>query len=269
MPNIERHEPGTNSWADLMTTDQKGAMEFYGALLGWEFRIGGPDTGGYATATLGGRAAAGIGGMPPGAEDGRPAWTTYFAVDDADKMVERITSAGGTVVAPPMTVIDGEVTHGRMAIVAAPSGAVFGLWQAGQHRGAGVVGEPGSLCWTEEYSRDAAAARAFYSTVFGWEFEQIGDGVDFDYTTAYLNGAQVAGVMQMNEKDFPPEVPSHWSVYIAVADADAALARVTELGGTVQSGDAPMDTPYGRIVVIADPQGGSLRVTQLPDQPPA
>jgi predicted enzyme related to lactoylglutathione lyase len=47
--------------------------------------------------------------------------------------------------------------------------------------------------------------------------------------------------------------PSHWLVYFTVADADAAAARIGDVGGTVLAG--PMPIPAGRIVVARDPQG--------------
>jgi hypothetical protein len=43
-----------------------------------------------------------------------------------------------------------------------------------------------------------------------------------------------------------------------VADTDAALAKVTELGGTVL---APgIDTPYGRLAAAADPAGAPFKL---------
>ena len=53
-------------------------------------------------------------------------------------------------------------------------------------------------------------------------------------------------------------VPSHWTVYFGVADADAACADVPQLGGAVV--EAPMDTPYGRIATATDPTGTLLRI---------
>ena len=35
MPEVTKHAPGTPSWFELSTTDEKGALEFYGALFGW------------------------------------------------------------------------------------------------------------------------------------------------------------------------------------------------------------------------------------------
>ena len=35
MTEVTRHEPGSFSWAELATTDPKGAKDFYTALFGW------------------------------------------------------------------------------------------------------------------------------------------------------------------------------------------------------------------------------------------
>ena len=45
-----------------------------------------------------------------------------------------------------------------------------------------------------------------------------------------------------------------WMLYLACGDADAAAARVEQLGGSIKFG--PMDIPHvGRFAVVADPQG--------------
>jgi len=38
MPHIDKHKPGSFGWLELGTTDQSGAKQFYGSLLGWEFQ---------------------------------------------------------------------------------------------------------------------------------------------------------------------------------------------------------------------------------------
>ena len=56
----------------------------------------------------------------------------------------------------------------------------------------------------------------------------------------------------------PPDAADQWQVYIQVADTDAALAKVTELGGTMlQPG---IDTPYGRLAAAADPAGAPFKL---------
>ena len=65
---------------------------------------------------------------------------------------------------------------GRTAVFADAEGTTFHVWQAKEHRGAGIVNEPGSLNFNNLYTHDLDAARAFYGAVFGWEAIDIGDG---------------------------------------------------------------------------------------------
>ena len=239
---------GTPAWVDLMVPDRHIAMAFYGPLLGWDFFEGPPETGFYTTALLGGRAAAGIGEVMPGTPAAPPAWVTYLAVDDdLVAVTSRATAAGAHTVFGPMTIME----FGAEAILIDPTGAAFGLWQAGSHHGADVVNEPGALIWNEVMTRDSAAAQAFYGSVFGFTFGDI-SGPEFTYATVDLDGRTVGGIGQL-PADTPPEVPASWSTYFAVADTDATAARAVELGGTVLS--APKDSVYGRLAVIAGPYG--------------
>jgi predicted enzyme related to lactoylglutathione lyase len=54
----------------------------------------------------------------------------------------------------------------------------------------------------------------------------------------------------------PFDVPAHWRVYFSVTDADAAAQRVRDGGGSI--GVEPTDTPYGRMSMVADPQGAAF-----------
>jgi uncharacterized protein len=62
-----------------------------------------------------------------------------------------------------------------------------------------------------------------------------------------------------------PGTPNHWHVYFGVADADATVAKATELGGSVLV--PPFDTPVGRMAVIADPQSAVFSIIQQAPQP--
>ena len=67
----------------------------------------------------------------------------------------------------------------------------------------------------------------------------------------------------MDASTFLPEgVPAHWSIYWDVADIDASVAMVAELGGSVI--DTPMDTPYERMASVADPSGAMFKLRTPP-----
>ena len=59
-------------------------------------------------------------------------------------------------------------------------------------------------------------------------------------------------------QDLPEGAPASWSVYFQVADADAALERVVQLGGKVVR--PAEDTPYGRLAQATDPTGTPFKL---------
>jgi hypothetical protein len=125
---------------------------FYGELLGWQFEDTGPEHGGYVNATSDGHLVAAITPRMEGMQ-GPDMWTTYFSTDDAEATAATVTKAGGTVLMAPTAV--GDV--GTFAMAADPAGAVFGVWQPGNHFGFAKYNEPGSVTWDEHHSQDFAA----------------------------------------------------------------------------------------------------------------
>jgi len=251
------YAPGTPSWVDLASDDVAASAAFYGSLFGWELVSAGPDAGGYGMFTLDGTQVAGIG---PKQDPAMPTvWTTYISVADAAATVAAVGEAGGGVVMPAMAVMDA----GSMAIVADTAGAIFGLWQPGQHTGAGVVNAPGSLVWNELNIRDAAAVTPFYETVFGWTAMPSEAG-GMEYTAWELDGTPIGGMLTMPPQ-MPAEIPPHWLTYFGVADTDAAIATATAAGGTLMFG--PIDIPIGRFAVLSDPQGGVFAAIAMNEWP--
>jgi hypothetical protein len=251
--------PGTPCWADVLVGDVARARDFYGALFGWTFEDLPPEAGGYVMARKDDHVVAGLMARDPQDPGQRDVWTVYLATDDVDATAELALAAGGIFFLGPVDVLD----VGRIAVGADPAGAAYGLWQARTHTGADLVGEPGSLCWAESMSRDYSASRAFYSHVLGYRLEEIGEG-GFSYSVATIeeSGQPVAGIGAI-PAEAPAEVSSHWMVYFAVADCDAAAARVTSLGGSVVQ--PAFDSPYGRMAVVAGAQGETFSVMQLPE----
>ena len=125
----------------------------------------------YYIARLRGLDVGGISGLPEGASPSAD-WNTYVWVTDADETAAKVRDAGGTVIMEPGDIGD----SGRTAVFADTEGTTFNVWQAKEHRGAGIVNEPGSLNFNNLYTHDLEAARAFYGAVFGWEAIDIGDG---------------------------------------------------------------------------------------------
>ena len=241
-----RWPAGTPCWVDVSVDDVPKAIAFYRALFGWDIELGGPEVGGYSIAHQDGRIVAAV-SPKMGAPDAPSVWTTYLATDDADATAAKIKGAGGQLLAEPMDVME----EGRLAVAMDPAGAVFGLWQGGNTTGLGVATEPGALTWNEHMSRDFDGSKAFYQAVFGYGYQDMSsDG--FKYATLMLDGQIVGGIGEY-PAEIPAEVPAAWATYFAVTDTDAAVATVTELGGSVVQ--SPKDSPYGRVAVVADNHG--------------
>ncbi|MDP9430175.1 MAG: VOC family protein [Actinomycetota bacterium] len=179
-----RGPAGTPCWIDYGASEIDAAKDFYGRLFGWQFEGGDLEYGGYLNATCNGEYAAGLGPlMNPG---DCPGWTTYFATDDAAATVARIREAGGSVVVEPMEV----GPMGTMVIATDPQGNALGLWQSGLHTGYRIFNEHGSLVWSEAAVDDPAAAREFYSAVFGFTYAEV-PGAE-GYTT-FATGNRMLG----------------------------------------------------------------------------
>jgi hypothetical protein len=231
----------------MWVAEPDAAAAFYTELLGWDAARGE-----YSIFQSRGRDAAGLGAS----DELPPAWTTYVWVDDADATAAAAVAAGGTLVREPFDSLDG----GRMAIVADPAGAVFGVWQVGEHRGAEVVNEPGAWAMSALSTPDPEGANAFYGAVFGWTTEDFG-GATLYRLPGYFGGEptqpvsrEVIAVMFGGEQ--AAWIPDFW-----VADADAAAETVARLGGTVLSPVA--DTGVGRTGMVADPNGAVFSVSKV------
>ena len=262
MPEVTSHAPGTPSWAELDTTDEIGALSFYGSLFGWEDDPQEISPGWfYHMQKLNGLEAA---SMYRQSDEEReqnvpPHWNTYFTVNNVDETVEAIKEHGGTVVFGPMDVFEA----GRMAFSQDPQGAYFAIWQANKHIGCRIKGEPGAMYWSELLTTDREAGIEFYVKVLGMERGFVMQPTE--YAMLKAGGTEVCGVMQITPDmgEFPP----HWTVYFGVNDVAATVEQAQSLGATVYvpSTDivqAEGQPPIGCFAAMADPQGAVFSVFQ-------
>jgi uncharacterized protein len=274
VPERDGYIHGVPCAVDTTQPDPEAAVAFYAGLFGWEFEDVMPPEAPmrYFVARLRGRDVAAVASAPEGVSNA--AWRTYFWVDSADDAAATVRAAGGTVVADP---VDVPPDAGRTAILRDPGGAEFSVWQARQNRGAQLVNAPGTLNLNGLHTHDVAGAKAFYGSVFGWGTLALGNGGPELWTLDgfgdFLERGNPDLRKQMAEAGAParfedvvasinpipddqPDAPVHWDVKFAVADADATAALAAELGGTVIV--PPMDAPWVRVTVIADPQGATF-----------
>lgn len=116
----------------------------------------------------------------------------------------------------------------------------------------------GEVAFFELGVEDAERGRAFYEGLFGWQFEPGPSGSGFMIAAPNMPGG-------MHEGD-AEAVPY---VFFKVEDMDAALARVRELGGSVEEmdveGDPESIAQHGRFKLCRDDQGSQFGLHQRPD----
>ena len=251
MPLVDKHSPGDFCWIELATTDQAGAKHFYSSLFGWRgddmpvgpndfytmFRLDGADVGAAYTE----RADERERGIPPH-------WNLYVSAESADQAAGQAAHLGAKVLVPAFDVFD----VGRMTVIEDPTGAVFSVWQPKKHKGVGIAGVPGTLCWADLSTPDPERAAKFYADLFGWKINP-GAAADAGGYLHIQNGEKfIGGIPPAAHRD--PKQPPHWLIYFDVSDVDACAAKATELGASFYLPPMTMEG-VGRMGVMADPQG--------------
>lgn len=250
------HAAGSPCWFELASDDLDAAKAFYGELLGWTAQESPmPDGSTYAVFQLDGRDVAAAYSLTPGdLEGGRPPphWDSYFVVANCDAAALWAKAHGGRVLAEPMNVMETL----RIAVLADAEGAVFCLAQQHPDTGVAAIREPHAVAWVELATRELERAGEFYSGLLGWTLAEHADSPT-PYRVASSPDGPVAGLMQMTPEW--GDLPSHWAIYLQVADVDAAVAKAQALGGTVHV--PPLDAPgVGRLALLADRSGASFYV---------
>lgn len=116
--------------------------------------------------------------------------------------------------------------------------------------------QPGSFCWIELATTDAAAAVSFYTQIFGWTVHEVPMGEQQGSYFIFQKDGRDAAAMYQDAR-----MPPNWVSYVSVSDADAAVGHATSLGGRVHAG--PFDVfDSGRMAVLGDPQGARFAVWQ-------
>jgi predicted enzyme related to lactoylglutathione lyase len=256
------YEPGTFSWIELATTDPADARRFYGELFSWQGQDNEIPGGGgiYTMARLDGDDVAGITAQP---EQQRaagipPNWFSYVTVASADDAAARAEELGGTVHAGPFDV--GE--SGRMAVIADPTGAMFGIWEARESIGATRVNDAGCLTANELSTTDVPAATRFYEALFGWRIEEVDTQGGPRYWMIGHDGAaqgRNGGLRELSAEQLEHGASPHWMPYFTVESAEDASNTASEAGGNVIV--PPFLIPTGaKLAVLTDPQGAYFAI---------
>jgi hypothetical protein len=114
--------PGALCWNELGSPDPDGSAKFYGDLLGWTTEpMEGGDMPYLVVKTADGHTNGGIRPpMPPGTP---PFWLVYFATEDLDATLAKVSELGGN-----MLMGNTDIGIARIGVVQDPQGAVFALY---------------------------------------------------------------------------------------------------------------------------------------------
>jgi predicted enzyme related to lactoylglutathione lyase len=225
---------GDIGYVSVWAPDADRAAAFYGHVLGWTYD---PESHRVTNTSL-----------PTGISvtDGAPTMFCCYAVDDVRAARVAIAEAGGV----PGEIRDAD--YGAVLNATDPQGAAFAVYQpTGNQKRPELNGSgPGEVSYVTYQVPDAAAFRDFYGRVLGWTFEpgRVADGWQVQGTHPMAGAA--------GGSPHPVTVPM-W----AVADIEAAVARVREAGGTVLA--EPSRQPYGLNAECTDDQGARFYLGQF------
>jgi uncharacterized protein len=121
----------------------------------------------------------------------------------------------------------------------------------------------GQFCWHDLAAANSDQARAFYGRLFGWtsQDEKAGKGA---FSRVLLGGTGIGSIYQLNRRHLAQGVPSHWTPYVSVQNADSAASKASALGAAVIV--EPFDVPgIARIALVQDPLGATFGLWQSAD----
>jgi predicted enzyme related to lactoylglutathione lyase len=241
---------GAPCWVSLTSRDLEATQDFYGAVLGWNWR---PARLGdrFRVALVDDVPVAGIAAVASMWQMA-VAWTPYFAVPSADEAAARVQERGGTTAVGPLS-----LPPGRAALLADRDGATFGIWE-GELMSSWETWRRAAPTFIRLHTRDAFDAAMFYGEVLDWASQRPGCcEVRYEGGEVVLRsrGDVVARIESGALESAPdPTIRPHWQVHFAVADV-AGCARAAELhGGSVLSKGSDE-------AVLRDPDGAQFTVT--------
>ncbi len=248
-------EPGMPVWTDLATNDLRRAMDFYGAVLGWEFE---EKTEHFAMAKRDGLPVAGLAQIPEGDNS---MWGLSLYTPDVKDAHDKSVRCGASSVLEPHDLEN----DAAMAVILDPAGAAIALKNPEGEQALIAAGEPGTPVWFELLvAKNWAETLNFYHELAGWDIKMASDNDDFRYATGDLNGAALAGLWDTSGLE---DSASMWSLYMGVASVDQATQKAKDHGGSVVR--QPWNSDFGRMSTILDPTGALLNLCEIAEYDPA
>ncbi len=117
-------EPGEWIWSSLITRDPDAGAAFYQTLFDYEvFALPADEGAQHLLLATDNYARASANSWPANKPNVHPHWLNYVRVEDADKTAAKAVALGGRILVEPRIDRHG----GKVAVVADPAGAAFGL----------------------------------------------------------------------------------------------------------------------------------------------
>jgi predicted enzyme related to lactoylglutathione lyase len=119
----------------------------------------------------------------------------------------------------------------------------------------------GTPNWVDLQTPSQDAAKAFYSGLFGWTYDDQPMPDGRVYSMAMLGEHPVAAIAPQPPEMAAAGAPPMWNTYLAVDSVDDAAARAEAAGGKVAM--APFDVmDAGRMAFVMDPSGAPVALWQ-------
>ncbi|MFN8015794.1 MAG: VOC family protein [Acidimicrobiia bacterium] len=252
---FDKYEDGIACWADVSVQDMEKAKDFYSQVFGWEMSIAPePEADGYTQCLKDGEVVCGI--FHSRNPDQPAAWNTYFASSDIKSTIEKANEFGGTIIMPPIEVMN----YGITSAVQDPQGAFFGIWQAKDMVGSTVANEFDTVCWNELATTNLNEAKDFYRGLFDWQDSESNSPEYWQYDVA---GSVRGGAREMSE-DECTMMPPNWTIYFRVKDLGETANKIEKSGGKILSDVMNADKIEFR--ACSDNQGAMFLICQFDEK---
>ena len=111
----------------------------------------------------------------------------------------------------------------------------------------------GQVVWHDLITPNPDEAKKFYSELFGWTFQTLGDG-DNAYDVIYNGDQVIGGLIRLDIAENPR---GEWLSSVSVPDVDRAVAYNQQKGGKTMV-KAQNFKGRGRSALVMDPQGAYI-----------
>lgn len=242
--------PGKFVWHDLLTPDVVSAGKFYEELFGWQIEYKKHS----AVIRNNGKRIAGLLEVPSSESRVRGIWIPSVSIEDVDGALQLVVAKGGQILNGP---VDAK-SRGRVALIRDFQGADLVLLHAKGGDPVESEAATGDWLWDEIWTHSPAETERFYTSILG--YDDIFPARD-DYGVFVHEDEWMAGIRHL-EEDTRAVL---WMPVVRVADPEASVKRVEDLGGVVWV--TPDQAPdVGNTALISDPTGSMLLIQRWPSQ---